>query len=898
MFFTDYRIPHPKHSAQYMILNFYKYILLTLLLSTTLADNLYATHAMGADLTYNCIGNNQYRVKLQFYRDCNGINADSIETISVSAPGCASFTLNLPLISVTEITPSCPGLVGTACNGGNGQFGIQRFVYEGTVSLPATCSIWTLGWQLCCRNNAISTLTSPGTNEMYISSIINTGLSACNNSPSFLNSPTPFACINQAVFYNHGAVDQDGDDLRYSLTSCKRAAGSSVTYNNQLGISAQNPLISSNGININANTGAISFTPTALQIGVVCVLVEEFRNGVKIGEVIRDIQFTVVNCLNQAPSLSGINGSNSFDTTINIGQQLCFTIFSSDPNQGQLLTLSYNNAIPSASFSSNSNPFPSGTFCWTASPADTGLNTFTVQVADNYCPIVGQNTYTYSIYVNPASPPAPCAINVSLVSFGDLRCSNSDGTAQITASGGTAPYSFTVINNSNGLIYSNNSGIFNTLTAGNYSVVVSDSNSCQPNCSNLSFQIGGSATTLTHTAQGSVNLCPAPNTFGGIITLTANGGTAPYLYSVGNGFSSSNIFNGLASGTYQTIVMDANGCYSNQTVNITSPNPLTAAIINVIQPACGRRNGRFTITPIGGTAPYQYQVNNILYTSNVITNLGGGTYNVIVRDANNCTFNTTIQLNGNPVFVVTATTTSASCNGTCNGTATASSNVPATFVWSNGQSGATITNLCRGNYSVTATDNFGCTRVSRVTVREPARLTVRTLATTNETCAGSDASISIQAAGGTAPYNFTLTNSTGNTFTNTNGIFNGLTAGQYSYSVSDANNCLSQIIRIRIRRICQNNGINVLSGLKENYIGLSPNPASTVVKISFSTSSLEPVSISIIDNNGKVVLDKYIEQGEGEFDLDISNWAASTYIVMLRNQKGEILETSRMVTIK
>jgi hypothetical protein len=393
-------------------------------------------------------------------------------------------------------------------------------------------------------------------------------------------------------------------------------------------------------------------------------------------------------------------------------------------------------------------------------------------------------------------------------------------------------------------------------------------------------------------------LCPAPNTFGGIITLTANGGTAPYLYSVGNGFSSSNIFNGLPSGTYQTIVMDANGCYSNQTVNITSPNPLTAAIINVIQPACGRRNGRFTITPIGGTAPYQYQVNNILYTSNVIINLGGGTYNVIVRDANNCTFNTTIQLNGNPVFVVTATTTSASCNGTCNGTATASSNVPATFVWSNGQSGATITNLCRGNYSVTATDNFGCTRVSRVTVREPARLTVRTLSTTNETCAGSDASISIQAAGGTASYNFILTNSAGNTFSNTNGIFNGLTAGQYSYSVSDANNCLSQIIRIRIRRICQNNGINVLSGLKENYIGLSPNPASTVVKISFSTSTSEPVSISIIDNNGKVVLDKNIEQGEGEFDLDISNWAASTYIVMLRNQKGEILETSRMVTIK
>ena len=154
--------------------NIYKYFLFTLLLISLLPTKLLATHAMGADLTYSCIGNNQYRVKLQFYRDCNGINADSTETVSVSAAGCASFTLNLPLLSVTEITPSCPGIVGTACNGGNGQFGIQRFVYEGTVSLPATCSIWTLGWQLCCRNNAISTLTSPGSNEMYISAIINT----------------------------------------------------------------------------------------------------------------------------------------------------------------------------------------------------------------------------------------------------------------------------------------------------------------------------------------------------------------------------------------------------------------------------------------------------------------------------------------------------------------------------------------------------------------------------------------------------------------------------------------------------------------------------------------------------------------------------------------------------
>ncbi len=878
--------------------NIYKYILFTLLLISLLPAKLFATHAMGADLTYSCIGNNQYRIKLQFYRDCNGINAANIETITVSASGCATFTLNLPLLSVTEITPSCPGITGTACNGGNGQFGIQKFVYEGTLNLPTACSNWTLGWQLCCRNNAISTLNNAGTNEMYVSANIITGLNNCNNSPTFLNDPTPFACVNQPLFYNQGAVDQDGDNLRFSLTSCKRTAGLAVTYNTQLGISTTNPLLTSNGVSIDANTGAINFTPTAQQIGVLCVLVEEFRNGVKIGEVIRDIQFTIVNCVNQFPTLSGIDGSSRFDTTVNIGHQICFNLFSSDTDQGQLLTLNYNNAITSASFSSNANAFPTGTFCWTPSLADTGLNSFTVQVSDNYCPIVGQNTYTYSIFVNSTTTPSPCSINVSITSTNNVRCSNNDGTAIIVATGGTAPYTFTVINNSNGTIYSNNSGIFNNLSAGNYSVVVSDTNNCQPNCTNLSFQITGIGSILTLNAQTSINQCPAPNTFGGTITLTAIGGTAPYLYSVGNGFSSSNTFSGLSSGSYQAVVMDANGCYSTQTIVINAPIALTASITTVTQPACGRRNGRFTIIANGGTAPYQYLVNNTVYNTNVITNLSGGNYNITVRDANNCSFNTSIQLNGNASFIISATAGAVSCNGFCNGTATVISNVPATFIWSNGQIGSNINNLCRGNYTVTATDIFGCTRVSRVTVIEPARLIARTISFTNETCSGFDASIRISANGGTAPYTFNLSNSNGTTNTNNSGIFNNLTAGQYSYTVTDANNCISSTIRVRIRKDCRNNTINVLSGLKDNYLGLSPNPASTIVKISFRTSSSEPVLISILDNNGKVVLDRNIDQGDGEFDLDISNWAASTYIVMLRNQKGEILETSRMVTIK
>jgi len=883
-----------------MLDKFYRSIILCILIFFAFANNSYATHAMGADLTYSCIGNNQYRIRLQFYRDCNGINAASTETVNISSSGCGNIALNLPLLSVTEVTPSCPGLVGTACNNGGGQFGIQRFVYESTVTLPATCTNWSMSWQLCCRNNAITTLTNPGSNEMYIKATLNTGLSSCNNSPVFLNDPTPFACVNQPVFYNHGASDSDGDNLRFSLTNCYSTASTVVSYSTANGISSTRPLITSaSGIVIDPNSGAISFTPTAVQIGVLCVLVEEFRNGVKIGEVVRDIQFSVVNCINQIPVLSGINGTNDFDTVIQAGQQLCFDIFSSDPDSGQILSLNYNQAIPNGSFSYSGSPFPTATFCWTPTNADSGFHSFTVQVSDNYCPIVGQNTYTYTIYVLPEPQnPAPCILNITLNNISNLRCSSNDGSVVVVAVGGVAPYTFTLINQSNGQIYTNTSGVFNNLTAGNYNVVVSDQNGCQPNCTNTTFTISGSSLTLSHTASVNSVPCPAPNSFGGVITLNASGGTPPYLYSIGNGFVSSNVFNSVASGTYQTVVMDANACYSTQVVTLNTRLGLSATASNIIQPTCGRINGRFSVIATGGTAPYQYQINNTVITTNTFTNLSGGTYNVIVRDAANCVFTFSVTLNGNASFVLSTTSTSATCRSACNGTATVTSNVSATYVWNNGQTGSTISNLCRGTYTVTATDVFGCIRTARVVVREPAQLRGSLLSVTNESCIGRDAVITLSANGGTAPYQYSLTNLADNTSqTNTSGVFNGLSAGTYLYTVNDINGCSSGAgTRIRVRKDCRNTG--PLLSLRENSVSVIPNPAVSTTQIVYFTESENSVTISVLDLNGKLLYEKTEQNSQGQIELNVSTWSPATYLVIMRAENGDILETTKLIIIK
>lgn len=871
-----------------------------------------ATHSMGFDMTYECLGGNQYKVTLSFYRDCNGIPAYQGTAPNVTWTGsCGSGVVNMGNRQVVEITPSCPGIVGSACNGGNGIYGIEKHTFIGLVTLPSGCTSVSFQHGVCCRNQVITTLNTPLSTNLFVSIDVD-DVSLCNNSPVFTNDPVPFGCVGQPVQYNHGAVDADGDQLRYSLIDCFDRLNTPVNY--VTGLNATNPLFTTNGMSIDPNTGAINFTPAVAQVGVFCVAVDEFRNGVRIGRVVRDIQFTAIACSNNNPTLSGVDNTNDFSATATVGSTLCFDVFSSDVDANQTTSLTWNNGIPGGSFVGNGANREVGTFCWTPTANDVGTFTFTVTVRDDFCPIVGQNIYTYTINVLPATNSCD-SFDIVSISSTDLACSNSDGTATITVTGGTAPISYQVVNWTTGQFFTSTNGIFSNLPAGSYNVLVSDANNCSPSCGGSGFTIGGNVVPLVATATATDVACPSNSTNvrnnannTGSVSVTATGGTAPYMYSIdgGNSFQNSSDFLNLTAGTYTVIVMDDNGCSQTVTATVGEPDPILISVVSLTPATCGQANGSITITASGGTGSFVYYIDGQSQGSPTFSNLAAGTYTFRVCDMNLCVVDTTITIPGTPAITALASATTPSCAGDCDGTATATAGpnaaAPFTYAWSNGATTATISGLCAGTYDVTITDANGCEGVATATVVDPAPLDVTLASTSDETCVGNDGSATISVTGGTMPYTIDLANFSNNTTTsNSTGAFTGLNAGQYVANVTDANGCTADCATNFTLGGCSNStvtqstlsssGANTLGG---NRLTINPNPASNIVQVRYETSETS-VQVILVNTSGKSVFNQKREGATGSLEIPVNTLPDATYFVVLKGANGNLLKTAKLV---
>ncbi|MEM9985085.1 MAG: hypothetical protein AAF804_08305, partial [Bacteroidota bacterium] len=353
----------------------------------TAMNPVFGTHQMGLDMTYECLSACTYRIYVTTYYDCTGgamnqylplpgnpppnpiadVNADfRIEGIGV---GCTAPTAiggwtqdaNYGYIEVTQI---CPVAGGTGCTNGNS--GINGVVsvrwFQDYNFCATTCTEYRLVYDGCCRNGGITSgAANDGINSRQ--TIINTALANCNTSPIFSNPPVPYLCAGQSFTFNQGAFDADGDSLAYSLGTCfddePFGGGLPPPVGYNAGFSALQPLGPGWNVSINAQTGDITMNPNPngpQQVGVICVIVEEFRNGVKIGEIVRDMQITVINCgtTNTLPSIpaqfTNLSPASASANGLVIDafacQELCFDIPVIDPDGTQNKIIFWNGGIP------------------------------------------------------------------------------------------------------------------------------------------------------------------------------------------------------------------------------------------------------------------------------------------------------------------------------------------------------------------------------------------------------------------------------------------------------------------------------------------------------------------------------------------------------------------------
>ncbi|BDS10784.1 T9SS type A sorting domain-containing protein [Aureispira anguillae] len=357
---------------------------------------------LSGEITYHSIASNTYIISTKLFVDCQGTALPDSIILDWSSSCQGGIAGSLPLskaagypIDATQYAFSG----GSYCNGGTGTRGIEHYLYLDTLVVPAACTVFDLSWSSCCHSDSFNSILSPNTTSFYLHSVLNNvNNMGYNSSPQFGNFPIIGACQNMPGQYYQGAYDYEGDTLRYSLVSC--LANENDTVNYQAGYSGTAPLGASNPVSIDPQTGIIDYLISPLQMAMICVLVEEIRGGLVIGSVTREIMIVGSNCFNNTPVITGIDSTNNYDTTIVVGQTLCFDIHAEDLDTAQQLTMSLLGVpIPGATFTIDTTNNPIGTFCWTPTAADTGQHVFVIEVRDNGVPIYGADFKGFTINV-------------------------------------------------------------------------------------------------------------------------------------------------------------------------------------------------------------------------------------------------------------------------------------------------------------------------------------------------------------------------------------------------------------------------------------------------------------------------------------------------------------------
>jgi gliding motility-associated-like protein len=387
-----------------------------------------ATHIVGGELEMVHVGSNSYRLSLIMYFDAvNGdpgaINSDVTISIFSKATNERMQNIVLPFVSdylVPYTQPDCT--IGSLVT--------RRIYYSRIVDLfPSTYNEaqgYYMVWERCCRNGVINNIIAPGAagQVFYLEfpSLVKSGARFFNSSPRLFPPVSDYACVNQPFTFNFGGSDPDGDLLVYRLVTPLNGYSSTgdpaplpspAPYPTVLfvpGISVTNMVPGSPPLSISP-FGILTLKASAPGLYVFAVAVDEYRGGVKIGEVRREFQLMVLDCpVANTPTVQyKADGASGFYTegtviTLNPSDSRCGKLFITDPNVGNVITAT----AQALNFSGTVSITPTSQ---TITAAGTPVE---MRVCFPDCPLPGGDPYKVRLIVKDNSCAVPLADTVTV----------------------------------------------------------------------------------------------------------------------------------------------------------------------------------------------------------------------------------------------------------------------------------------------------------------------------------------------------------------------------------------------------------------------------------------------------------------------------------------------------
>lgn len=424
-----------------------------------------ATHIVGGDITYTYLGSNNYRINLNLFIDCiNGspqaISGDEFAIIGVfDNTGILVDKLVIkrnPPVRFQKLNYNCVTTAPNQC--------VDYYVYSQVVNLPNSPGGYTLAFQRCCRNNSILNLIDPGgTGATYWTKIPDVSTFGRNSSPVFDAVPPNFLCTNAPFSFLHSATDPDGDSLVYELYQPYDGGDDNTSvpgghplsprpdpplgppYNNIQWINpyGTNDMMKGSPIlTMDPKTGQLYVVPNTVGQFVVGFKVKEYRNGVLIGETLRDFQFNVLNCVFEVVS--------RFDYDLNCDNEIEFTNESFTRDINDPLNYKWN-------IKEGANDFESTL---------KDINYGKINTGDAYVELIAKNSKCTDTLLRKITVPPIIEINVS---GKDTICADEFSTFTVTSN---VPATFQWPNNTTGQSYT-------TSQSGSITVIGTDGRGCK-----------------------------------------------------------------------------------------------------------------------------------------------------------------------------------------------------------------------------------------------------------------------------------------------------------------------------------------------------------------------------------------------------------------------------------